>query len=586
MSSDGPGNGPQFHVLRDYAFIADGQRGALVGPDGALAWMCFPAWHDPAVFAGLIGSGGVFRVGPVEPQVWGGYYEPDSLIWRSRWVTGGAIIECRQALACPAARDRVVVLQRVVAVEGTAHVAVVLQPAGDYGRSGPRPWRHVDRELVSGSDRSTWRLAGAAEAVAARSGRLAVTLEIPEGQHRDLVLEIVTGDSPSADQLVADELWQATEHHWAEAVPAEANGVVAERDVRHSVAVLHGLTAPSGGTVAAATASLPERAEAGRSYDYRYVWIRDLCYVGMAGAELGAPRLVEPATRFVSDRLLVDGDRLMPAYTVDGNAVPGESHLGLPGYPGGGDVIGNHVRDQFQLDALGEALRLFAAADEMGLLDASGWRAAGVAARAIETRWPEPDAGVWELEDQHWTHSRLICVAGLRAISARPSAPTPAWEALADAITATTSDEAVHPSGRWQRSPNDERVDASLLLPGMTGAIGPTDQRTVATYRSVADELTEDRYVYRFRQTTGQPLGAAEGAFVLCNFWMSLAALDQDDPVEAARWFERGRAGCGPPGLFSEEFDVDQRQLRGNIPQAFVHAELIHAAAAQSRRTQ
>ena len=88
--------------------------------------------------------------------------------------------------------------------------------------------------------------------------------------------------------------------------------------------------------------------------------------------------------------------------------------------------------------------------------------------------------------------------------------------------------------------------------------------------------------MYRFAHRDDVSLGDAEGAFVLCNFWMTLAALSQGQPVEAARWFERGRAGCGPPGLFAEEFDVRQRQLRGNLPQAFVHALLIHAAVAQS----
>ena len=95
--------------------------------------------------------------------------------------------------------------------------------------------------------------------------------------------------------------------------------------------------------------------------------------------------------------------------------------------------------------------------------------------------------------------------------------------------------------------------------------------------RAVLDELTENGYAYRFRHGD-QPLYRAEGAFLLCGFLVSLSLLDQGDVVGAARWFERNRAACGPPGLFTEEFDVRQRQLRGNLPQAFVHALLIECA--------
>jgi GH15 family glucan-1,4-alpha-glucosidase len=120
-------------------------------------------------------------------------------------------------------------------------------------------------------------------------------------------------------------------------------------------------------------------------------------------------------------------------------------------------------------------------------------------------------------------------------------------------------------------------VDAALLLPALRGAVPPTDPRSVQTVRTVARELTEDGYVYRFRHDN-RPLSAAEGAFTLCGFQLALAAHQQGDAVGAARWFERNRAACGPPGLFAEEYDVVQRQLRGNLPQAFVHAMMLEAA--------
>ena len=94
---------------------------------------------------------------------------------------------------------------------------------------------------------------------------------------------------------------------------------------------------------------------------------------------------------------------------------------------------------------------------------------------------------------------------------------------------------------------------------------------------AVADELGEDGYLYRYRHDA-RPLGHAEGAFTVCGFWMALAAHQQGHTAAALRWFERNRAACGPPGLLSEEFDLTQHQLRGNLPQAFVHALLLEAA--------
>jgi GH15 family glucan-1,4-alpha-glucosidase len=104
------------------------------------------------------------------------------------------------------------------------------------------------------------------------------------------------------------------------------------------------------------------------------------------------------------------------------------------------------------------------------------------------------------------------------------------------------------------------------------------DPRTRATLDAVRDQLTDDGFVYRFRHDE-RDLGAAEGAFVLCGFMMALAEHQQGHGHCAMRWFERNRAACGPPGLFCEEYDVTQRQLRGNLPQAFAHALLLECAA-------
>ncbi|MFJ7280205.1 glycoside hydrolase family 15 protein [Kitasatospora sp. NPDC098663] len=578
--ADGP---PDPHTLRDYALLADGERGALVGPRGDVVWLCAPTWDSDAVFSALIGGHGWYTVTPTAPSVWGGYYESGSLIWRSRWTTTSGIVECREALAFPGDPHRVVLLRRILAVDGDAGLDANLHPAAGFGahrlrqvrRDGQGRWTARAGELYL-------RWSGAPDA---RRGDAALhaTLRVEPGASHDLVLEI--SDRPLPPPEPADVLWRSTEAAWEARVPDLAS-TLGQRDARHAYAVLAGLTGPGGGTVAAATTSLPERAEQGRNYDYRYVWIRDQAYIGQAAAAAGAHRLLDDSTRFVTARLLEHGPALAPAYTATGARVPDQRTLDLPGYPGGFDVVGNHVNRQFQLDVFGECLLLLAAAARHDRLDADGWHAALTAADVIATRHREPNAGIWELHDDRWAHSRLTCAAGLRAIAAAaPRADggrAAGWEALADAIVAETSADCLHPTGRWQRSPSRTGVDAALLLPAIRGAVPADDPRTTATLNAVRADLAQDHYVYRFRHDQ-RPLKDAEGAFLLCGFVMALAEHQQHNDVQAVRWFERNRAACGPAGLYAEEFDVAQRQLRGNLPQAFVHALMLEAAVRLAR---
>jgi GH15 family glucan-1,4-alpha-glucosidase len=566
-------------VLREYALLADGERGVLVGPRGDCAWMCAPRWDSDAAFSTLIGGGGLYAVTPTDDRfVWGGYYEEGSLIWHSRWVTTTGIIECREALAFPGDPHTAVLLRRVTALKGAARVRVVLDARAGFGRKAMSDLEQDAGIWTGRSGPLRVRWSGGREASHRREEALVVELELPEGAHHDLVLEI-SEEAFAGQSIEADVAWEATGAAWSAAVP-EMSETLAPRDARHAYAVLRGLTSAGGGMVAAATMSLPERAAAGRNYDYRYAWIRDQSYAGQAVAVADPLPLLDDAVKFISERVLTDGPQLKPAYRIDGGPVPDERALKhLTGYPGGADKVGNWVNKQFQLDAFGEALLLFAAAARHDHLDSGHWRAVEATVAAINARWGDPDAGIWELHNEHWAHSRLMCVAGLRAMSAVASESQGGeWSRLADTIAADVAGDCVHSSGRWQRSPEDERVDAALLLPAIRGAVPPGDPRSRATLEAVAAELGREGYVYRFRQDQ-RPLEDAEGAFVLCGFLMSLATHQAGRDEEAIAWFERNRAACGPPGLFTEEFDVVQRQLRGNIPQAFVHALMLECAA-------
>ena len=303
-------------------------------------------------------------------------------------------------------------------------------------------------------------------------------LQLRPGEHHDLVLEL--SDRPLPDELVdPDAAWSATEAAWQQAVPPMHN-TLNTRDARRSYAVLRGLAARGGGMVAAATTSLPERAAAGRNYDYRYVWIRDQCYAGQAVAAAGPHPLLDDMVDFVAQRLLEHGDQLEPAYTTTGAPVPDQRHLDLPGYPGGFDIVGNWVNHQFQLDNFGEALLLFAAAAGHDRLDTEHWKAAEAAATAIAHRWQDADAGIWEIDNRHWTHSRLTAAAGLRAIAAAQPATassasrTADWLALADRIVADTSATRCTRTGSGNAPPTTRAWTPPCCSPACAAPSRPT----------------------------------------------------------------------------------------------------------------
>ncbi|MFE0760009.1 glycoside hydrolase family 15 protein [Streptomyces smyrnaeus] len=587
---DGP-DGTEPWALREYAFLGDGERGALVSPRGELVWLCAPRWDSDAVFSQLIGGQGQYTVRPADHwQISGGFYENGALVRVTRWVTSRAVFLTREALALPSDPERLVLLRQVSverAPASGAGVAMVLDPRPGFGHAPLSGWQRAEEPTGPGGSAPVWtatggglrvRWSGAPEARPDVDGALRGTFTLREGEQRDLVLEISTERAASTGSLEARGLWEETQRRWRQVVP-DCDSTIAPGDARKAYAVLHGLTSNAGGMVAAATTSLPEHAGEGRNYDYRYAWLRDQSYAGIAVAAHGPHPLLDSACDFVTARILEDGDALRPAYTVTGGPVPGERSLGLRGYPGGSDRVGNHAGRQFQLDTFGEVLQLYAAAAPYGHLeDRDVRRAVDVAVTAVERNWERPEAGLWELEERWWTHSRLSVVTGLRALAARlPEREAARPRALAETVLARTRARCLRPDGVWARAADDPSVDAGVLLPLARGCLPGADPSARRTVAAVQRELAEDGYVYRFRHD-GRPLAEAEGAFLLCGFMMSLVTHHLGDRPAAYRWFERNRAAYGPPGLYAEEFDVEQRQLRGNLPQAFVHALMLENA--------
>ena len=265
------------HALRDYALIADGERGAVIGPRGDIVWMCAPRWDSDAVFSALIGGEGIYAVTPAAEFVWGGYYEDGSLVWRSRWITRSGITECQESLAYPAAPDRLVVLRRVVAREGPADVTVRLDPRAGFGQHGLRSVSQDDQAYWTGRVgelhlRWSGDVAAAKVRRAGRHSRLELLLTVPPGEHRDLVLELSA--APLREEPPeAGRLWHVTRAQWAQVAPALAETL-----------------APAGRPAVAGAAARHDqpRGRDGRGRDHQPA------RAGRAGPQLRLPVRVDP----------------------------------------------------------------------------------------------------------------------------------------------------------------------------------------------------------------------------------------------------------------------------------------------------
>ena len=195
----------------------DGERGAVIAPDGSVAWLCVPRWDSPATFSGLLGGSRPVPGRPADPwHVRGGYYENGSLIWRSRWV-GDNKVECREALAMPADPHRAVLLRRVEALDGAAKVTAALDIRATYGRGRMTGLRRHG-ETRTGRSGGTWFRSTGAGRARYTGGRLEMRIELAEGAQHDLVLKIsdreFSDEPPDAGRAGA-----ATQEAWSGVAP-------------------------------------------------------------------------------------------------------------------------------------------------------------------------------------------------------------------------------------------------------------------------------------------------------------------------------------------------------------------------------
>ena len=152
------------------------------------------------------------------------------------------------------------------------------------------------------------------------------------------------------------------------------------------------------------------------------------------------------------------------------------------------------------------------------------------------------------------------------------------WQSSADEIMNDICENALDERGVFTQHYDTDALDASVLLMVMTRFLPPDDERIQKTVLAIADELTEDGLVLRYRtHETDDGLSGEEGTFTICSFWL-VSALVEIGEIERARDLCGKLLGYASPlGLYAEEIDARSGRHLGNFPQAFTHLALINA---------
>ncbi len=593
--------------LHRHALLSDCGSAALVTAEGSIDWLCLPRFDSAAVFARLLDpDAGHFQVAPaasVSSSTW--RYRPSSLVLDTTWscpqgelvVTDAMALGARERGHDLGRRTPGVLLRRVLCTRGEVTVSVDFAPRPEFGLIHPRLTR-TDGAVVADGGADILTLSTDME-LEVEQGRASGTLTLHPGQDLTFALEQCDAWGPPAKRWKPRKIRRRlddTEASWRSwsALHQRYDGPMREL-VHHSGVVLQGLTfARSGAVVAAPTTSLPEGVGSGRTWDYRYTWVRDASMT-LQGLHVAAcPDEAHRFFAFLSRAAATQLDRglhLQIMFGIGGERDLTERQLPhLTGWRDSGPVrVGNDAWGQQQLDVYGALLdAAHTLKAQLGDLDDSTRRFLVAAVDAAASRWPEDDQGMWEVRGaaRPFLHSKLMCwVAldrGIRlAAELRLDHHTvDAWRLARDELREVILHRGwSEPAGAYTQSFGSEELDASVLLLAVLGFLPGSDTRLMATVDAIERGLSDERgLLYRYRGDDGfdQP----EGTFLLCTFWLA-HALALTGQVDRARQTLHRAAGYATElGLFAEQVDPTNGELLGNFPQAFSHLGLINAAQA------
>ncbi len=584
--------------------IGNCQVSALIDAEASFTWACAPRVDGDPLFCSLLEpkaaeeegvARGEWRIS-VENQasVEQRYLRNTAILATRLTDTDGAVAEiydfCPRFERSGRTYRPVAFVRMVRPIAGAPRVRISLDPAVNWGaRSAERTSgsNHI-RYLLKPQPLRLTTDAPVSHVLDGRAFRLEKSLHFFLGP-----------DEPfqgNVGHTLATMLHETSEHwrDWVRglAVPLEWQKVV----IRAAIVLKLCQHEETGAIVAAMTTSIPEAANSGRNWDYRYCWIRDAYYTVQALNRLGALDVLENYLGYL--RNIVDeakGGHIQPLYAVSGDAKLDEWEAeGLAGYRAMGPVrVGNAAFTQIQHDAYGQIIlsnaqaffdqRLFreATADDFAALEKVG-----------ELAWAmhdQPDAGLWEFRTRQSVHTyssvmswagcdRLANVAAALGLGDRASL----WRERAEAIRRRIEKDAwLEEEQRFSAIFGGNELDASLLQLIDMRFLEPDDPRFRETFAAVEKGLRKGEHMLRY--ASEDDFGLPETAFNFCTFWLIEALHIVGRQEEARELYEHMLERLTPAGLLSEDTDFHSGELWGNYPQTYSLVGLINCAVLLSK---
>lgn len=573
--------------------IGNGEIAALVHRSGRIHWACLPRLDGDPVFHALLGEAegrGAWDIelkGQISAEQ---RYLPNTavLVTTLRDADGNAA-EIHDFAPRFAARGRqfrpAMLVRRVLPLSGRPRLRVRLRPSCAYGAQAPHRTRGNHHIRFVGPDQ-----------VLRLTSDVALDYLLDETAFvLDRPVHFVLGpDEPLRDGIAStvEDFERRTVDSWQQwvrrlALPLEWQDAV----IRAAITLKLCIYEPTGAIVAALTTSIPEAADSGRNWDYRYCWLRDAFFVVRALNSLSDMETLENYLRYI-DNLVgeFDGGHVQPVFGIGlETALTEREASALSGFRGMGPVrIGNQAHEHVQHDVYGNIVLAAAQSFFDQRLLRPGSHADFRALERIGDRayqvYNTPDAGMWELRSRASVHtsSALMCWAAcdrLQRIALRFGEADSArrWQQRAESIRAVIEREAWNPAlNSYTDAFGGEQVEAGLLLMGEVGFHKGSDPRFAGTVQLIEQRLL--RHGHLFRYHAPDDFGEPCNAFTICTLWYVDALARMGRVAEARECFEGVLARRNHVGLLSEDLDVASGELWGNFPQTYSMVGLINAA--------
>ncbi len=571
--------------------IGDCETTALVGRDGSIDWLCWPAFDSDACFASLLGThrNGRWLIAPAEDvtKISRRYWD-NTLILETRFETASGVVALIDFMPPRGNASDIVRLVRGVSGQVKLRMQLVIR----FGFGIDIPWvrRTEDGALLAicGQDMTVLRTP-----VETRGEDLTTVadFEVSAGKTIPFVLTYGPSHLPVPEPINPAQALRETEDFWIEWCSRCTYEGDSHDLVMRSLITLKALTyGPTGGIVAAPTTSLPEKLGGERNWDYRFCWLRDATFTLLALINSGYTEEAFAWHNWLLRAVAGSPANMQIMYGIMGQRRLLEWEAGwLPGYEGAQPVrVGNAAHAQLQLDVYGELIDAFHQSRMVELkLDEGSWALECAVLEHLAEVWDQPDHGIWERrgDGKHYVLSKVMSwVAFDRGIKSAEKfgfkAPLDRWRLLRDTICRDVCDNGFDVTqNAFVESYGSKLLDASILLLPAVGFLPASDPRVRATIEAIETHMMRDGFVLRHdpREVSDQrqPL---EGAFLACSLWLADAYVLAGEIAKAQALFDRVIGIANDLGLLAEEFDPGEGRQTGNFPQALTHIALINTA--------